>query len=69
MGCTRVPASVVEHACRGEAAVNAEARLRDLRIPGRCRRDRIARGSHDAGARGEAEKAKKPNKTKKGRIT
>ena len=52
MGRTRVPASVVGQACRGEAAVNAEARLLDLRIPGRSRRDRMGSGSHDAVARG-----------------
>ena len=52
MGRTRGPASVVGQACRGEAAVNAEARLLDLRIPGRSRRDRMGSGSHDAVARG-----------------
>ena len=52
VACTRVPASVVGHAFRVEAAVNAEARLCEQRIPGRSRRDRMVSGSHDARARG-----------------
>ena len=52
MGRTRVPAAVLGHAYRGETAVEAEAMLRELRIPGRSRRDRMGCGSHDAVARG-----------------
>ena len=52
MGCTRVPASVVMQASRGEVAVDAGARLtRELRRPGRSRRVRMVSGSHGARAR------------------
>ena len=51
MGCTRVPASVVMQASRGEVAVDAGARLtRELRRPGRSRRVRMVSGSHGARA-------------------
>ena len=50
IGCTRVPAAVLGHAYRGETAVEAEARLRELRRPGRSRRV-VASGNHGAGAR------------------
>ena len=51
MGCTRVPASVVMQASRGEVAVDAGARLtRELRRRGRSRRERMVSGSHCARA-------------------
>ena len=56
MGCTRVPASVVMQASRGEVAVGAGARLtRELRRRGRSRRERMVSGSHCARASRQGE--------------
>ena len=57
---TRVSVSVLGQAYRGETAVDAGARLRELRRPGRSRRVRMVSGSHGAGAREEETRAAVP---------
>ena len=56
MGCTRVPASVVMQASRGEVAGGEGARLTcELRRRGRSRRERMVSGSHCARASRQGE--------------